>query len=93
MGYVWVQLLNYLLSLIVLRFDFTPYEPSIYELRAFTVILETYDTSPSAQCLDFFQSQVSWKGIRLLIWGMSFKVPWLAAAFWWKEGKKMKQNC
>lgn len=28
-GYVWVQLLNYLLSLIVLRLDFTPYEPSM----------------------------------------------------------------
>lgn len=35
--------------------------------------------------------QISWKGIRLLPWGMSLKATYCATAFRWRKGKKIKQ--
>lgn len=52
-GYVWVRLLNYLLSLCP-GWSLHLTNPLWCELHALTVILKTHDTPSSTQCLGFF---------------------------------------
>lgn len=91
-GCVWVQFLNYLLSLIMPSPDFTAYELSRIWASCCCDFGELW-YFPLNSVFGFFHSHISSKGIRLLTWGMSFKPTWPAAAFRWKEGKKIKQTC
>lgn len=87
---VWVQFLNYLLSLIMPVQTLHLMSSLGFELHALAVTWETDDISLLTQCLGFFTPRSHGKTSGYLFGGMRFKATWSAAAFRWKEGKKIK---